>query len=328
MVVLADMIQRTQFDREVALQSIRKSVFWQTGVFINDTELSRLMNADIGSTFEFDFFLDLADNEGRISDDSATMAGTDGVTTDTSRAVGNYRNRSWGSRNIVSNLSATGDPLTYIAGRIGAYWGRQMDITAIAIVKGVLESNIVNDASDMINNQTGVPVEINFLHDTKQTMGDAGDELGLMITHSAVINKLRKDGTTDRIYDESGNFLYEAISNLRILANDNVPTGTDIPGGAAGDYLSYMVGGAFLHYGEGTPKRAHEVEYTAAIGNGAGQETIWSRKNFCIAPAGFNFTSASVASTSPTNAEFELAANFERFVDRKRVPFAALVCGI
>ncbi len=328
MVVLADLIQRTQYAREVLLASIRKSVLWQSGILTSDSDLSRLMQANIGATFQFDYFLDLADNEGRISDDSATEATTDGISTGTDQAIGNYRNRSWGARNITANLSHTGDPLVAIAGRVGAYWARQMDFTVISITNGLIAGNVANDASDMVNNQTGVVIDIEMILDTQQTAGDAQDVFKVMICHSAVRNKLKKDGVTDKIYDDSGTFLYEALGGLRLVVTDSVPTGTDVPGGAAGDYLSYVIGGSFMGYGEGAPKRANEVEYKATTGNGAGDETLWSRKNFCIHPYGFSFTNAAVVSTSPTNVEFEDATNWTRNVERKRIPFAALITAI
>jgi len=329
MVVLSDLIQTTQYSREVLLASIRKSVLWASGIVAPDAELSRLMRADVGSTFQFSYFLDIADNEGRISDDSDTVAGTDNIGTGTDQAVGSYRNRSWGAKNITANLSFTGDPLVAIAGRVGAYWARQMDFTMISISNGVIASNVANDASDMVNNQSGVPIEINMILDTQQTAGDHQDYFKVMICHSAVRNKLKKDGVTDKIYDvNTGEFLYEALGGLRLVVTDSVPAGVSIPGGAAGDYLSYIIGGSFVGYGEGSPKRAHEIEYTAGTGNGAGQETLWERKNFCIHPYGFTFTNASVASTSPTNVEFEDATNWTRNVERKRIPFAALITSI
>ncbi|RKY53931.1 MAG: hypothetical protein DRP93_05810, partial [Candidatus Neomarinimicrobiota bacterium] len=279
MVVLADLIQRTQYSREVLLASIRKSVLWQSGIIVPDGELSRLMLAGVGSVFQFDYFLDLTDNEGRISDDSNTSASTDSIGTGTDQAIGNYRNRSWGAKNITANLSQTGDPLVAIAGRVGAYWARQMDFTMISIGNGIIASNVANDASDMVNNQTGVAIDINMILDTQQTAGDFQDYFKVMICHSAVRNKLKQDGVTDKIYDvNTGEFLYEALGGLRLVITDSVPAGTSIPGGAAGDYLSYVVGGSFLGYGEGAPKRAHEIEYEAATGNGAGQETLWERK--------------------------------------------------
>jgi len=328
MVVLADLIQRDQYVREVLRASIAKSVLWQSGIIVNDKELTKLMMANIGSVFKFDYFNDLADNEGRISDDSTTLAGTDGITTGTDTAVGNYRNRSWGARNITANLSNTGDPLTAIAGRVGAYWARQMDATTVAITNGIIASNAANNAGDMINNQSGVKTSIGMILDTQQTAGDAQDMLSGMICHSAVRNSLKKDGVTDKIYDDRGNFLYEALGGLRLVVTDGIPSGVAIPGGAAGDYLSYIVGTGMYGYGEGKPKMANEVAYNAAIGNGAGEESLWSRKNFCIHPYGFDFTSLALAATSPTNAEFADATNWKRNVERKRVPFAALISAL
>ncbi len=316
MVVLADLIQRDQFAREVLKASIRKSVFWQSGLIVNDSELTKMMKANIGKVFEFDYFLDLVDNEGRISDDSDTTAGSDKIATDTDTAVGNYRNRSWGSKNITANLSTTGDPLLAIAGRIGAYWARQMDYTVIAIIKGIIADNIANDASDMVNDQSAEVIDINMILDTVQTAGDASDMLGAMICHSAVRTKLQKDGVTDKIYSDDGDYLYEALAGRRLVITDSVET-------AAGVYTSYITGGGVLGYGEGKPKRSSEVAYEASTGNGAGAETLWSRKNFCIHPYGFSFT-GTPASTSPTNAEFETATSWTRNVERKRVAFAAL----
>ncbi len=286
------------------------------------------MQANVGSSFEWDYFLDLADDTPNISDDSNTLAVPNGIGTDTSRAIGNYRNQSWAEKSITANLSSTGDPMVAIAGRVSAYWARAFDFTSIAVIKGVLADNIANNASDMINNQTGVPVDINMILDTRQTSGDAQDDLGLMIAHSAIVNKLRKDGVTDRIYNESGAFLFEALSGNRIVMNDSVPTGVDIPGGAAGDYLSYIVSPGLIGFGTGTPKRSHEVEYNALDGNGAGSEALISRNHFCLAPYGFSFTSASVASTSPTDLEFADATNWERDVERKRIGLAALVSAV
>ena len=327
-VVLSDLIQNDQFAREVLRASIRKSVLWQSGIIVNDLELTRMIQSDVGAVFKFDYFNDLADNEGRISDDSATAATADGITTGTDIAVASFRNRSWGAKNITSNLSATGDPMVAIAGRIGAYWARQMDLTTIAITNGIIADNAANDAGDMINDQSGVAVAINMILDTQQTAGDAQDMLGGMICHSAVRNKLKKDGVTDKIYSDDGTFLYEALGGLRLIVTDSVPTGTDIPGGSAGDYLSYIVGSGMMGYGEGSPKKPFALDEDESTGNGAGSETLYSRKSFSIHPYGFSFTSSSMASVSPTNTEFAAAANWTRNLDRKRIPFAALISAI
>ena len=322
-VVLTDLIQHEQYAREVLRESIRRSVFWQSNVIVPDADLTEKMMADVGSVFKFDYFNDLADNEARISDDSDTVAGVDGITSGTDQAVGNYRNRSWGAKNITANLSATGDPLPVIAGRVGAYWARQYDFTVLSMVKGLIADNVANDASDMVNNQTGVAITVNMILDTQQTAGDAQDDLfDVMICHSAIRNKLRNDGVTNKVFSDSGEYLYEELGGLRLVINDNV----DSP--SAGNYTSYIVGAGMFGFGTGAAKRPDEVDYIAGTGNGAGQENLWSRRNFSLHPYGFSFTNASVAGISPTNAEFELATNWTRNQERKRIPFAALTAAL
>ncbi len=318
MTLLSDLIQRDSFQRDVLMQSIRKSVFWNSGVIKNDPELARLMKAHLGTGFDFDYFLDIVDNEGRISDDSNTIATTDSIGTDTQHVLGNYRNRSWGARSITASLSTTSDPMTAITSRIGAYWARQIDISAQSIITGVLAGNVANNASDMVNDQSGVPIDIGMILDAVQTAGDASEGLNSMICHSAIETSLKKSGVLDRIYDtNSGQYLYSALAGVRLIVTDSVPA-------VAGDYTSYLVTPGILGYGEGAPKRPVEMAYDAAIGNGSGEESIWTRKEFVLAPYGFDATVVP-ASTSPTNAEWEAATAFERKVDRKRVGLAALI---
>ncbi len=322
MTVLADLIQRPQFQRDVLLQSIRKSVFWQSGVIVNDSELAKLVNANIGSEFNFDYFLDLIDAEPRISDDSNTIATTDNITTQSSRAISGQYNRSWGSKNITASLSSTGSPMDAITGRIGAWWARSMDLATMSVIDGIFASNVVNDASDMLIDNTGTSISIEMLLDGKQTSGDQNDVYGTLICHSAIETSLKKQGVIDRIYSvDSGEYLYSALSGMRIVSNDSVPSN-------AGNYTSYLVGGGVIGYGEGTPKRPIELAYDAATGNGSGEESIWTRKNYCLAPYGFSFTSATMAGLSPTRAELADATNWTRDVERKRVPLAAVIATV
>jgi hypothetical protein len=320
-VVLSDLIQREQFQTEILRQTLEKMVFWQAGVIAADGELSRLMQANVGSTFEFDYFLDI-DAQPNISDDSDTRATPNNITTGTDRAVGNYRNLVFGAKSITANLSSTGDPMTAIAGRIAPLWARLMDKNTLSIVTGLLADNVANDGGDMVNEQSGTPVDIGLILNTIQTAGDAADELFTsMVCHSMIRTKLRLDGVTDKIYSDSGQYLYEALAGLRLIVRDGVETGAP----AAGDYTSYILGGSFMGYGEGAPKRPNAIQVDELSGNGAGEEVLVNRKNYSIHPYGFSFT-GTPASTSPTDAEFADGTNWDRTAERKAIPLAALRC--
>ncbi len=328
-VVLADLVQKEQFGREAMLTSIRRSVFWGTGVIYNDADLTAKINADVGTDFEWSYFLDLADTVPNIGDDSNNNATPDNITTASSRTVSNFRTMAWAAKVITADLSLTGDPIVAISGRIGAYWGRRYDMTAMAIVEGVLADNIANDASDMVHSVTGVAVDINAFIDAGATAGDEQDGLGLIIAHSAIVTSLRKQGITDRIYSDNGEFLYEALIGMRIMQNDSVPTGAIAGlGMAAGDYLSYIVSPGLIGYGNGSLKRPEEVSYDALTGMGMGEETLVSRKSFIMHPKGFSFLKAVMASTSPTEIEFSDATNWSRDIPRKSVKLAALISAV
>ena len=65
-----------------------------------------------------------------------------------------------------------------------------------------------------------------------------------------------------------------------------------------------------------------------------GQTTLYSRQRKLYAPYGISFTKSSVASLSPTNAEFELGANWtlvndggssKKYIDHKAIPIARII---
>ena len=315
---LANLIQRDSWSTTALKESLEKSVFWNTGLVVSDGDLQAKVRANSGRMVNADYFLDLADDESRVGDDSATSATPSNIDSATDQAIIHFRNNSWGARNITANLSTTGDPMSTIASRVGAYWARQYDTITLNTIEGIFADNVANNASDMVNDQTGVAITINMILDTIQTMGDRGDQLATMVTHSAILTSLRKAGVTDKVYNDQGQYLFDALSGLRIIASDKCPSP------AAGTYTSYIIGGGQFGFGEGTHNRPDEVSYDAASGNGAGSESLWMRRQLAIHPYGFSFTDSSVASTSPTNAELILAANWTRNVDRKYAAFAAL----
>ena len=315
---LADLIQKTQFEKEVLRQALEKSVFWNAGIVQADSELGRLINANIGSTATFSYFLDPSFTVN-ISDDSDNKATPDNIGTGEDVTRFNYRNLSYGAKQITANLSLLGDPMVAIAGRVAAGWARDMDAMLQSQIKGILADNKANDGGDMIIETTDA-VSINLILDTIQTAGDAADELfGGIIAHSAVRTALRKQGVTDKIYDANGKYLYEALSGLAMITRDGVESG--VPN--AGDYTTTLVGTGFAGFANGSPKVPNEVAYDALSGNGGGEEIVVSRNHTALHPYGFSQV-GTPASTSPTNGEFEAEAYWDRTADRKAISLAAL----
>src|SRR6185312_10662362 len=95
---------------------------------------------------------------------------------------------------------------------------------------------------------------------------------------------------------------------------------------ANGEYLNVIFGRGAVAFAEGPGLMPFEIFRWPAQGNGAGVEELWSRRNNCIHPAGYSFTSASVAGASPSATELATASNWSRVVpQRKQIPLSFVV---
>ena len=323
---IADIISEVEFQTESLNQSLRLSALFTTGAMVEDAQLSAMAKANTGTVFNFDYFNDLDDTEAGVSSDNPATLGTAGnITTDQETTVKCMRAKGWGSANLASAMSATGKPFEVIMTRISSYWGRQFDITGLSVLKGIIADNILSDAGDMVNDISAeigdlANADFDAIIDAKFTMGDHADQLSTALAHSAIVSRLIKDQVTNRVFDAQGNLLYEEIAGLRIISRDTVPN-------SAGVYDTILMAGGAIGFGYGQPKKQEAVETSEAGGNGEGIETVWSRRHFAIHPYGFNFSGrkgAGFAGESPTNAELEVAGNWNRVKERKAVKLAVL----
>lgn len=315
---IADILSHVMFQKRALAESLRKSALYETGAMVADAELEALCKSNSGETFTFDYFNDLADDASNVgSDDDTVNATANKITSTQEIAVKLMRNQGWGSARITASLSALGNPMDAIVSRISAYWGRQYDLVAIAIVNGVIADNIANDAGDMIHDISGVSLGgvagFSDVIDTKLTMGDRSDELVTMVCHSAIAGVFLKDQVTNKVFNADGQLLYEELAGLKVIVSDSVYNAT-------GNYDSYIFADGAIAFGFGEPDVQEEEQNDASAGNGQGVATTWSRRDFSIHPKGFKYTGTS----KPTNAVLDDATSWDRVVDRKRVKFAVL----
>src|SRR5690606_19972418 len=105
------------------------------------------------------------------------------------------------------------DPMRRTGERVVDYWVRQYQRILVATMAGVFADNVANDSSDMVidigSDSAGSPDESELVSaeailDTKQTMGDAADDLSTLIMHSVVYTRLQKLNLIDFIPDSEG----------------------------------------------------------------------------------------------------------------------------
>jgi len=240
-----------------------------------------------------------------------------------------YLNEGFSSSDLNKELAGS-DPMQRIANRVDSYWQRQFQRRILSIAIGLYNDNVAANSGDMVVDVTsqtpGTITDANRFDassfiDAQFTLGDRAGELGVFAVHSVVLKAMTKQQLIENIRDADGKLLYQAYMNARVVVDDGMPTfGT----GVDRKYLSILFGPGAIGYGRGAPKTPSEVERSPARANGGGVEVLWSRKTWLIHPAGFDFLSASITAPglSPTWANLQNAANWERELDRKNVPIA------
>lgn len=99
-------------------------------------------------------------------------------------------------------------------------------------------------------------------------------------------------------------------------------------------YTTYVLGDGAIEFTDCGAKVPYEMDRDPKT-NG-GEDTLYSRQRKCFAPYGINFTKASMATLSPTDAELENGANWElvnngqadsarKYISGKAIPIARII---
>lgn len=218
-----------------------------------------------------------------------------------------------------------------IRARVDAYWLRQWQRRLIASCNGILADNVANNSGDMVINvaaeaTASQTATTKFNRDTftdaVYTMGDAADALRAIAVHSAVMKQMVKNDDIVYVQDSQGRLTIPTYMGLRVIVDDGLPV---VAGTTSGfKYTSVIFGEGAFGYGDGAPVVPVEVQREANQGNGAGVETLWTRKTWILHPFGYQNT-GTPASVSFSLAELAADAAWSRVVDRKNVPISFLV---
>lgn len=307
-----------------------KSALYGAGVMADAPEIADKL-AGGGRTFNMPFWRDLDNTESDIaSDDPASVAIPGKIDAGQDIALRQIRTRGWSTADLVRELAGD-DPMKRIGDRVGAYWGRQFDRIAIASINGVIADNVANDAGDMVNDITndvvGTPADTTLFSasavlDTAQTMGDAKQDLALLVMHSVVHNRLANQQLIDYRRDAEGGVWWPYYLDYRIHVSDMCPA---VAGTNQTAYTTYLFGSGAVAWSESPVATPVEVDRAPAKADGMGVEELWTRRQFAIHPPGIKWTDTTITGQFPTNAELALAANWDRvYAERKMIPMAIL----
>lgn len=313
----------------------QKSRLIQSGAIVRDSMLDGLL-VGAGLTFNVPSWEDLANDEDNVSSDDDTVESAPRNTgTGKEIAVRLSRNNSWSSMALAAVLAGA-DPVASITNRVGYYWTRRLQSAAIAAIRGVFANNalaspgggatqndLTNDVSGSSYTAGTTDFNANAFIDTILTIGDSEEDLRLVMVHSVVHARMKKNNLIDFIPDSDGVVRFSSYQGKPIIVDDGMPF-------SGGIYETWVFGEGALRLGVGSPAVPTEVKRDPARGNGGGQETLFNRVEWLLHPTGHKFAVASPASGGPNNtaASGNLAhsASWQRvFPERKQIKMARLI---
>lgn len=313
---------------------------WANYVIERTAELSELITSGIvevsqmfdsliqqgGKTIDMPFWKDL-DGDDEVLSDSSSIT-TAKITTSQDRAVKVIRGRGW-SYNDLAGMLAGSDPSRAIGDLVASYKVRRLQAQLFSTLKGVFSSaSMASNTLDLhVASGGSTPTSANILNgttfiDAKQKLGDRHRRLTTIIVHSQVEALLRKLGLIETNRDQDGQVSIETFQGVRLLVDDTCPVD---PIDGKNVYTSYIFGAGAIgmgNYRDSNPiDGGHGTwEVEMARDSAAGDSQLFHRWANFMHPRGVKFNEASVAGSSPTNAELETAANWTRVFEAKNVP--------
>lgn len=306
----------------------------RAGAMVESPIMNQLL-AGGGITFNVPGWKDLDGTGSDLSlqaDDAAGNATPRGIGSVKEIAARISRSQGWSSSDLSAALAGE-DPMAQIADRVAGYWARQTQYAFVAAVKGIFADNaaaptgadthLINDMTVDIKGASFVNGTTNFsaeaFIDAQQTMGDAKDALAMLMVHSVVEARMRKNNLIDFIPDSRGETQIATFQGLQLVADDGLPV-------AAGVYESWIFGRGAVLYGSNTPKVPVEFFRAPAANNGSGEEQLWSRVEWAIHPTGHAYIQAGIDNGGPDNTDLAAAANWSRrYPERKQISIARLI---
>lgn len=339
-VKIEDVIVPEVFNGYVQVTTEEKSRLVRSGAVSVDSGLAALLGGG-GLTFNQPSWgdLDHEDEENVSNDDPDDMAVPNKIGTQSEIQIRLSRNNSWSSMNLVNALIAE-DPMTAIGDRVAAYWAGRMQRAFIATLAGIFADNdaaptgtdthtagdLTHDVSNGGVFEDGVTnFSTEHYMDTKVLLGDSMEKLSMVMMHSIVYNRALKNNLIDFISDSVNGLAVKIATFMgaEVIVDDMVTN-------ADGVFQTWLFGPGAFKWGNGSAKVPTEFERIAGSGNGAGQDVLYNRVEWCIHPVGYAYIGVSPPKGGPANttgtAPLNAAASWSRvFPERKQIAIARLI---
>lgn len=333
-VQIADIYEAETFRGLVQERMTELNRYIRSGIVFDDAALTQQISAG-GLTGELTNYNPLTiDEPDYATDDPANKSTPNKIDSKVQRFRGLVQHKSWSAMDFARHLALPDqDPLTAIVNQVAQYFVTNDERRILQSLIGIMNDNIANDASDMINDvstPTGAIGDANRISlaaviDAKQTLGDHANTVAAIGMHSLMYSKLQKDNQIDFIPASDTNIMIPRYGDLDVIVDDSTPVDTS---NANPIYTCPIYAqGVIAHGARMRGLTPTELYRDPTSGNGSGQDTLHYRKGDVWHPVGFDFTSTTLSGPDgyiATQADLALAVNWDRKYLRKNTPMAFL----
>lgn len=308
--------------------STEKSALIQAGIVTPDANLNELAQAG-GNIITMPFYTDLTGDDQILDDSTPLTTGKIGTAADAARL--HLRGDARSVNDLSGALSGT-DPLKIIANLIHNYWERKEQALLLSSLAGVFADNLANDGGDLIWtagaeavgdvvewNGTG-PTVMNpiAIIDGQALLGDAQDIFTAIAMHSKCFTDLIKQDLIDYERPSEGATKLPYYLDKQVIIDDSCPTRVGSTSGTL--YQSFLFAQGAVGRGEGQAPIPSEFDRQAL----ASDTNFITRRHYLLHPRGIKWLNVTCTGATPTNAECELADNWDRVYDKKHIRVAMI----
>ena len=343
-VQIADLVIPARYGQYIQQLTEEKVNILNSGIIVRDRAIDEKL-AGGGLTFTVPSFKDITNEAENVSsDDPGTSATPKKIGSASEVSVRLSRNQAWSGMDLAGDLAGA-DPMASIAQRLSYYWARRFQIAGIATLQGVFADNAAAPSgSEHVQNDLTLDIKgasysagvtdfsAEAFIDAIALMGDSASDLKILMVHSVVMARLRKNNLIDYIPDSEGRLTIPTFQGLRLVEDDAMPNPsgvTNVTNTASGIYHSWIMGEGVLRLGLGSPKVPFEKDRIILAGNGGGQDVVVSRQEFCMHPNGHAYVGSSPnGGPDNDNGSNNLAAAGSwqrRFTERKQIKLVRLI---
>lgn len=325
---LANIVTPEVFTAYTMEPSIYRNRFYKSGVMSRNGGMDSLLTGG-GKTFNLPYWNDLDDTESSVP--SETVAVTVGNISAEQQVFRRLeRNRAWGSNALV-NIRSGSNGLQAITERVVGYWERDFNKSLVSSCVGVINDNIANDSSDLVNDISGTATP-NFTDNgviqTQALLGENGtlgrpdqeDYVGIAV-HPNVYAYMRSLDVITYIPISGQPRPIPFYMNMEVIVDRRLPKTAESAGYKYTTLIfkagAFQMGMSTIGY-EPTSIDRDETK-------GMGIDQLFTRRVYSIHPIGFAWQESSVTGVSPTNTEIETAANWDRVFDAENCRFVAFI---